>query len=261
MAAVTAAFPHAPELRSFLPPRERPSASILTRVQAEARTNADIAITTAEGDQVRLSARMVLQAAYTGYDAHGRLTGQGLEVHAATAQSMASEETAITVAGDLSDEELADVHSLLENLGSIAADFLAGDVDGAAMHALDLGELGTLTNFDASFEYVQHVRVEQQYTVRENLEHTPANTETPRASAQKSPDGIECFLDSMMQVAEASQIDPETLAAALPKFADRLMHALINQHGADAPKTKLAQHVLTKFAHHFNNPLASLERA
>jgi hypothetical protein len=167
----------------------------------------------------------------------------------------------MTVAGDLSDEERADVHHLLENLGSIAADLLAGDVDAAVTQVLDLGELGTLANFDASFEYVQHVRVEQQYTVQENLEHTPAGTEIPGASAQKSPNSIERFLDSMMQVAEASQIDPETLAAVLPKFADRLMHTLIKQHGADAPKTKLAQHVLTKFANHFNNPLASLESA
>jgi hypothetical protein len=261
MAAVTTAFPHAPDLRSFLPPRERPSASILIRVHAEARTNADIAITTAEGDQVRLSASTVLQAAYTSYDAQGRLTGQDLAVHATAAQSVTSEETAITVAGDLSDEELADVHSLLENLGSIAADFLAGDVNDAVMRALDLGELDTLTNFDASFEYVQHVRVEQQYTVQEHLENTPASTETPGASAQKGPNSIERFLDSMMQVAEASQIDPETLAAALPKFTDRLMHTLINQYGADAPKTKLAKHVLTKLADHFNNPLASLKSA
>jgi hypothetical protein len=191
MAAVTAALPHAPDLRSFLQSRQQPSASILTRVHAEARTNADIAITTAEGDQVRLSASTVLQAAYTSYDARGRLTGQSLAVvHAAAAQSLASEATAITVAGDLSDAELADVHHLLESLGGIAADLLAGDVDDAVTHALDLGEINTLANFAASFEYVQHVRVEQQYTVQENLENTPGNIETPEHRYREAPTAL-----------------------------------------------------------------------
>jgi hypothetical protein len=174
---------------------------------------------------------------------------------------VASEATAITVAGALSDAELADVHHLLESLGGIAADFLAGDVDDAVVRVLDLGELDTLANFDASFEYVQHVRVEQQYTVQENLEHTPASIETSGVSIQRRPNSIERFLDRMRQVAEASQIDPETLAEALPKFTDRLMHTLIKQYGADAPKTKLAEHVLAKFADHFNNPLTSLASA
>ena len=178
---------HAPDLHSFLPPREQASASILTRVHAETWTHADIAITTAEGDIVVLSAGAVLQTAYTSYDARGRLVGQGLDVHAEAAQLVTSQDMAITVAGDLSDAELADVYHLLENLGVIVADFLAGDLDEAVTHALDLGALDTLANFDASFSMFRHVRVEQHYTAQGNLRHTPASTEQPVSSARISP--------------------------------------------------------------------------
>jgi hypothetical protein len=261
MSTVTSTLPHAADLHSFLQPREQASASILTRVHAETWTNADIAITTAEGDTVVLSAGAVLQTAYASYDARGRLAGQGFDVHAEAAQLVVSQDTAMTVAGDLSDAELADVHHLLAKLGAMAVDFLAGELDDAVTHVLDLGELDTLANFDASFEYVQHVRVEQHYTAQENLCHTPASTEKPVSSARISPKSIERLLDRTMQVTEAFQVDPEALAEALPQFTNRLMHTLIKAYGADAPKTQLAEQVLTKFADHLHDAVASSERA
>ena len=167
----------------------------------------------------------------------------------------------MTVAGDLSDAELADVHHLLAKLGAMAVVFPAGELDDAVTHALDLGELDTLVHFDASFEYVRHVRVEQHYTAQKNLRHTPASTEQPVSSARINPKSIERLLDKMMQVTEASQVDPEALAEALPQLTDRLMHTLIKQYGADAPKTQLAEQVLTKFADHLNDAVASSESA
>jgi hypothetical protein len=261
MSAVTSALPHAPDLQSFLKPREQPSVNILTRMHAETRTNADIALTTAEGDQVMLSASTVLQAVYASYDVRGRLAGQGLDVHTDAAQVAASQGMAITIEGDLNDKELAEVHHVLENFGAIVADFLAADVDEAVTHALDLGELDTLTNFDASFEYVQYVRVEQQYTAQGNLRNMPVSTEKSVTSMQINPNSIERFLDIMMQVAEAYQVDPETLAEALPQFTDGLMYKLSNQYGADAPKTQFAEHVLTKLSDHVYDTVASSESA
>ena len=138
MSTVTSTLPHAADWHSFLPPREQVSASILTRMNAETWTNADIAITTVEGDTVVLSASAVLQTAYASYDARGCLAGQGFNAHAEAAQLVVSQDTAITVAGDLSDTELADVHHLLAKLGAMAADFLAGEFDDAVTHAFDL---------------------------------------------------------------------------------------------------------------------------
>jgi hypothetical protein len=152
---------------------------------------------------------------------------------------------AMTITGHLNDKELADVHHLLEDLGAIVADLLAADADGAMTHTLDIGELDTLANFDASFEYVQHVRVEQQYTAQGNVRHTPAGSEKPVASARRTPTSIERFLDSMRQVTEASQVDPETLAAELPKFTDRLMRTRSDQYDADTPKMQFAAPILT----------------
>jgi hypothetical protein len=225
-------------------------------VHAETRTKADIAITTAEGDTVMLSASTVFQAAYASYDVRGRLATQGLDIHADAAQAAASQGTAITIAGDLNDEELADVHHLLEDLSALVADFLAADVDDAVTHTLDIGALDTLANFDALFEYVQDVRVEQQYTAQRTVHYALA-TEKPVAVTRIGPSSIERFLDRMRQVIEESQVDPETLAAELPKCTDRLIHKLSHQYGADTAKTQLAGHVLTKFANHLNNLVES----
>jgi hypothetical protein len=65
----------------------------------------------------------------------------------------------------------------------------------------------------------------------------------------------------MMQAAEASQVNPETLAEALPQFTDRFIHTLIKAYGADTPKTQLAEQALTKFADHVYNTVASSESA
>jgi hypothetical protein len=53
--------------------REGTQSSRLTQVQAETHTSADITLVTAEGDKVTLSTDAVMQAAYTRYDARGRL--------------------------------------------------------------------------------------------------------------------------------------------------------------------------------------------
>ncbi|HSF33849.1 MAG TPA: hypothetical protein VLK82_25745, partial [Candidatus Tectomicrobia bacterium] len=65
----------------------------------------------------------------------------------------------------------------------------------------------------------------------------------------------------MMQVTEDSQVHSATLAEALPQFTDRLMHTLINQYGADTPKTQLAEQFLAKFADYLHDTVALLESA
>jgi hypothetical protein len=249
MHTVPAAFLHASGLPSFFIPREQTTASAFTRAISETRTQADISLVTAEGDKVTLSANSMLQTAYASYDARGRIAGQQLDVHADAWQLATSHHTAVGVNGDLNDAERADIDHFLETLETMVTDFLAGEDAEAVMRLLDLGELGTLAGFEASFEYVEHVRIEQQYTAQGSLHHTPARAEEPSSPSRMHPKSLEGLLDSMVRAAQESRLAPEMLLEALPKFTDRFMHTLAEQHGAEALQTALAGHLLGRFAH------------
>jgi hypothetical protein len=249
--------PHASGLQSFLQPKGHTATSALTRVNAETRAQADISIMTAEGDKVTLSANSVLQAAYASYDARGRMHGQQREVHADAWQLAATHNTAIRVEGDLNDEELADIQHLLENLGTMVTDFLAGDLDEAVMPGLNLGELGTLVGFDASFEYIQQTRVEQQYTAQGSLRDTPASAKTPAESTLISPKSIARLLDRMLRAVEDSSVEPKTLLAELPKFTDTLRKNMLHQQGVDTPKTKLTELLMSQFEQHLDAEISA----
>jgi hypothetical protein len=85
-------------------------------VQAETHTSADITLVTAEGDKVTLSTDAMLQAAYTRYDARGRLRGYGLEWHAETFQLASANDISLQIEGDLNDAERADIEQALTPL-------------------------------------------------------------------------------------------------------------------------------------------------
>jgi hypothetical protein len=84
----------------------------LTQVQAETRTSADITLVTAEGDKVTLSTDTLLAAAYTRYDARGRLQGHRTEGHAETLELASANDVSLHIDGNLNDAERADIQQL-----------------------------------------------------------------------------------------------------------------------------------------------------
>ena len=183
--------------------------SRLTQVQAETRTSADITLVTAEGDKVTLSTDTMLQAAYTRYDARGRLRGQGIERHAESFQLTSANDVSLQIEGDLNDVERADIQEALETIEKLATDFFSGKVDESPNQIFDLGNLNTLRSIDASLEFSQSLMVRQQTKARGVAAPTPVREQNTAAleaqpSATQSPKGL---LDAILRAIETARGD------------------------------------------------------
>ena len=189
--------------------REGPQSSRLTQVQAETHTSADITLVTTEGDKVTLSTDAVRQAAYTRYDAHGRLRGYGLERHAETFQMASANDISLQIEGDLNDAERVDIQQALGTIEQFAADFFDGKGDEAPNQLRNLGNLNTLRTIDATLEFSQSLTVRQQTETRAlptappMLEPTTATLEA-QPSATQSPKSL---LDAILHALETARSD------------------------------------------------------
>jgi hypothetical protein len=219
------------------------------QVNADTQTKADVTIMTAEGDKVTLSASTALHAMYTSYDMRGRVSDQRVAAHSNALQLTSSQQTTVTVEGDLSEAELADIQHLLGSLEEMVGDFLAGDLDGVMSQALSTDNLDSLAGFDATFVYTQQVTVEQRYTAQGMVSQVPVTSSPARITGQS----VQHLLDRMLKAVRESQADPEKLAKKLPKFATRLMEKFADEHGLEAPKSKLARHLLPEFLRRFDD--------
>jgi hypothetical protein len=141
--------------------REGFQSNHLTQVQAETHTSADITLVTAEGDKVTLSTDTLLQAAYTRYDARGRLRGHRTEEHTETLQLSSTNDISLHIEGDLNDAECADIQQALDTFEQFATDFFNGEVDEPPNQVFDLDDLNTLHSIDTTLEFSQSLSVSQ----------------------------------------------------------------------------------------------------
>ena len=183
--------------------------SRLTQVQAETHTSADITLVTAEGDKVTLSTDAVMQAAYTRYDARGRLRGHGLERHAETLQLASANDISLQIEGDLNDAERADIQQALSTIEKFAADFFDGKEDEAPNQIFNLGNLNTLRSLDATLEFSQSLTVSQQTETRAMAAAPPA-LEPNAAALEAQPSTTQnpkSLLDAILHALETAQVD------------------------------------------------------
>jgi hypothetical protein len=106
-------------------------------------TRADISLVTREGDRITINSAVSDSSRHqmTSYDTIEKSLSQAITV----------EKYSITVAGDLNDQELADLANLLDKLGSIADDFFSGDAEKAVTGAIAIGDMGSITKLEANF--------------------------------------------------------------------------------------------------------------
>lgn len=112
---------------------------------AETR-QADIKFETREGDLVTISQGTSSQAQQTK-----RTSSDGFEK--TLTEQLSSSQFTLAVQGDLNEQELADLSTLLDKLSLIATDFFAGDINNAVSGALNIGEMGTISSLEATFAH------------------------------------------------------------------------------------------------------------
>ncbi len=126
-------------------------------VNTRTKVKAEVEITTAEGDRVTLLSRSKAETAYASYDSQGMLTGKS----GATSiyQIVTTNNVAIEVEGNLSEEELADIQNLLQSVEDIFMDVVSGDwtMEEDLTSSLSLDSMSTLSHFDAELKYSQKI--------------------------------------------------------------------------------------------------------
>lgn len=108
-----------------------------------------ISITTDEGDVVTLSVSNT-ESACLSSESSGNPLKESMNFTVASLEKNSFE---LSVQGDLSEQELADIGSLMEDLNSIAENFFSGNLDAAMSGALQIGDLGSLASLNATFSH------------------------------------------------------------------------------------------------------------
>ncbi|RJX27017.1 MAG: hypothetical protein C4531_14550 [Desulfurivibrio sp.] len=113
------------------------------------RSQADISFTTAEGDVVTLS-NYQEQAYALASEKWASPLQQGMNF---TTSALSVDAFSFSVQGDLSEEELADIQNLMNDLTSIAEHFFSGNLAAAMDQAMNIGDMGSISQLSASFSY------------------------------------------------------------------------------------------------------------
>jgi len=136
-------------------PKQTPSRTSQTSFQQAAiqAQQAQISFVTDEGDVVTLShSHSQSYAISASQNATPVSFGQNF-----TLANLDAENLSFSVQGDLSDEELADIKELMGNLIDIATNFFNGQTDAAMTGAMNLGDMGSISQLSATFSYVTAV--------------------------------------------------------------------------------------------------------
>ncbi|MCC7203336.1 MAG: hypothetical protein IT393_11840 [Nitrospirae bacterium] len=149
-------------------------------VYSRTKAKAEIEITTAEGDRVTLFSKSRSETMYASYDSQGNLTGAETSESASTNRIVTTNDVAIAVEGNLSEEEIADIQKLLQSVEDMFTNYLYGNgmMEEDMVSSLSLDSMKTLSHFDADLKYSQKIK---GYGIT-----TGSSGETPLLSAQES---------------------------------------------------------------------------
>lgn len=124
---------------------------------------ARIELTTAEGDVVTIAARQE----YASSGSAERWATSLQRGFNFTTTQLSAESFTLAVVGDLNEEELADIAALMEDLSAIAHQFYKGNTDQAMKKAMEIGDMGSVSQLSASFSS------RQNWSLSQLTEHHP----------------------------------------------------------------------------------------
>jgi hypothetical protein len=221
--------------------------SASSRTTLNASANAAISLVTADGDKVTLSGSSALLATHTTYDYLGRIEGQALAAHAESLQISSTSEFAVTVEGELDQEELADINKLLDAIKATAAGVFSGKSDGLLKSFADLGELDSIASFDAALNYSRTASAERAISIASASE-APADdaAETAPTNRLSEPRNTRPFLNKLAQLAR--RLEDDKVLDKLPKRFTHLFKKLAHNLALDEHEQNLTDRIAAEHA-------------
>jgi hypothetical protein len=217
--------------------------------QASTRLNAlsiseeqssEITIVTDEGDTVMLSSRQNAEVDLLTYEhlvcADRGFRGENVQM----VDFEAEREFTLAVQGDLNDQELADIQTLLKDLGDMLKAFLTGEDEGDVSLAIaeSIDRCGSLSAFKADFEY----RVSLGYLNFEAEQLTLARTGSPQRPAP-----FEAEAASMAKRTREAGVQGHRRLKHLKKFLQVFLKVMHANQVIDTRQVQRGQRVIEKF--------------
>jgi hypothetical protein len=248
MQVAGASLSRTPELNSFLPPEGYRGVTQASLLGASSRKSTDISLVTAEGDKVTISAKSAVQAGFVAYDYRGRLNGNEVSLSGRSLQVSAENSFALSVEGDLSKEELADIKKLVAKIEKLGSEFFSRPLEDSLTKTLELGDLDSISSFAANLRYEQQLTIAQ--VAKEELNTSPTSSLAPSAgqldSSAISKGSVKNFIEKLLSEVKDSQVDEEKVTEQLPRFLSQLFKKLAKEFAFDEPRLKLADHIHQK---------------
>ena len=172
-------YPHQNNLKGYQ------EAALYTKEQSistRENLNTSVVIQTREGDQVTLHLNSFSQMDAFMYDSAGVArteSGAAAFSYSQREISLASgKQFSFSVNGDLSEEELEDIDSLLKGLDEVIYDFKSGDLKGGLASALEIGGYDSFASYSANISYSKSYQMSSTVTAAAT-QTVPAGTYEP----------------------------------------------------------------------------------
>jgi hypothetical protein len=134
-------------------------------LNASTETHTDLSVITAGGDRITLSAESVLRASAAESNYHSMNERYRLDLHATASEVDLNDSVAVSVEGQLDQQEETDLRQLVGKLEKVVKQFLGGDLEGALSKALKIGDLGTLASFQLNVQQSEQIAITQKQHV------------------------------------------------------------------------------------------------
>jgi hypothetical protein len=259
-----------PALRPHDPAATQASyqSSRLNWLSVSEEQQADFDIVTAEGDRVTLSSDYRAAATLATYE-HLALSDSGYRhIEAQMLDFQMEQDIAVTVEGDLNPQELADIKSLLSDLGAMFKEFLASGGQESPVIDEEFAKLSSLQSVQAQFEYSASVGYlsahsnemtiggpvpapllpEAETPVAAAAQHAAPAVDPPTAATPLPPPAeTAAMADRMTQKVRDSGVKPQRILKLLKKFLKQFLKGMGAQAAGDAEKAKRGESILEKF--------------
>jgi hypothetical protein len=239
-----------------------------------------LAVTTAEGDRITLTADLETDFQSRSYESRVEAGGTTRNAGATYTHYTIQQNFGVTVDGDLNKEELHDLETLFRNISNIFRGFFQGQDEEARTHTTKLVEgftgLDSLSSLDLTVEVVRSVAVVAASHVTPGgapgtvaAIPQPSNGTTAPTPSSDSPDGthltvpvkdaqLASLIQQVLDALKEAKVELDKVRKHLPDFFEKLREDLAKElRGEQEPKADAQDHSLPQVSDEINSPTAS----
>ncbi len=187
------------------------------------KLEAGLTIQTREGDVVSLSSGSFAELTSSEYNSRGivqtRDSAARVSHHQREVSLYTRESFSFTVAGDLNDQELADIDAIIQGIDAIIGQMAAGDMEGAVSQAMDMEGFASISMYTADISLEQRYAYQETVQSRQSVTDVPSHSRSAPSRHLPAAEASASFTDKMARFMEKQN---EMLAVKSAPGLDKL---------------------------------------